>query len=109
MNRNRRIGTITIVAAAFIALAAIAFSSNACYPEAPLTTVFLHCVQIELPQFMATEDYLPAPTLLTKYVLLVAAAIASIGFLWLIGALSVPGDRKAEVQQSPTHEHQDEP
>ncbi len=96
MERNKKIGTITIVAALLFAVAAVAFSANPCNAEAPLLTVLLHCVRVELPNYMAIGEYSHEAYVLTKYALLISAVIASIGFLWLKGALPLPGGSKSE-------------
>lgn len=97
MERHKRIGMITMVMALALAASAITFSSNHCNREAPLATVFLSCIRIDLPDFMSFSEGVH-----TKYALLVSALLLCLGFLWSEQALPVPGTAKASAKSDPS-------
>ena len=98
MERSKKIGMITIAAALILAAAVVAFSTNPCHYEAPLTTVLLDCVRVDLPDYTWFDDYSQERHILTKYLLLMCSAFLALGFLWLKGALPAPGSSRPKEQ-----------
>lgn len=107
MDQTRKVGVITIVVSLVLAATAVAFSTNPCHAEVPLTSVLLNCIRIEdLPDFGEYTSVMK-PYVLTKYLLLACAVLAAIGYLWLKGVLPVPGVGQAQSagKESGTRPH----
>ena len=98
MERSKKIGMITIAAALILAAAVVTLSTNPCRYDAPLTTVLLDCVRIDLPEYTWFDDYSQERHVLTKYLLLICSAFLALGFLWLKGALPAPGGSRLKEQ-----------
>ena len=98
MERNKKIGLITIILALTLAAASLVFSSNPCHYETPLTSVLLNCIRIDLPDYTLFNEFAREPHVLTKYLLLACFILFAIGFLWLKGALSAPGGSMPKAQ-----------
>jgi hypothetical protein len=97
MAPRKRVGSLAVALAVFIAVAGLLLSSELCPPQSVfhdhVLQWLLRCNGIYAPQFLFDDpDY---PRIMDVYlayshVLLTAFAIALIGVLWIIGALPVP-------------------
>lgn len=100
MERNKRAGTVTIVASILLAFAAIVFSENPCAgSSASWLNLLLICLRVNVYEEIPGNEYGEHMFLPTRFLLLACTTLFAIGVLWYKGALSVPGSHIRESQE----------
>lgn len=98
MHIQKRIGILTVVLAAFIALTSLVFATPSCSPSDGLVTWLFYCNDLKFSSVDGPDPLNLYTTVVPlKYVFLGCSALCIVGILWLTNVLPFPSKRTPRV------------